>query len=604
MVRRTLVIALFALVVVALAVAPALAYEATASYVVDPHARLVEGSSQAVYVWSEAGAIKAARVDGGSVVGPYTVVAGIVAPGAWFAAGDGLNVTVVWKDGASVYVTRMDLSTPAGTAAYAPKVLCTDADAVTLRGAGATVTPAGVVADGDGGAYVWCAVSPTSTTQGVGDTLVNHVSATGSLAQAAPGSLTQGGTIAGMAAVGGGDALALLASPGRSQVAARRYAADLTAEWTRSPYLFPPSSVTSSEPICVIGGADAAVAWREGGKVKVQRFAEAGSPKFLSPPAVTMAGSVEVAADGAGGLYLVGPSGTGLVARHVLVSGLQASWDPSTLAGVGTTPLVYGLANNTAGDLFVVSGDGSAGAVLGVSLLTYLGSWSDVSPASAPESYSGVAPDGAGGAWAMGNGGNARLWRISNAADQLTFRPRAKLVQYGKSVTVSGYMTGAGGIPVGAATVNIGTESGDQLSVKTTAQTGADGFYSKTVKPAANATWSAEGTTDAEGVSIQVAPRVTMTLSHLKASTRLSEILSGSVSPNHKGKKVLVQKAVGKNWKTVASGRLDSRSRYRVTWYLPYKTATYQLRVVLPAHGDHAQGTSPTGTLRVKIRRG
>lgn len=239
-----------------------------------------------------------------------------------------------------------------------------------------------------------------------------------------------------------------------------------------------------------------------------------------------------------------------------------------------------------------------------MSLLAYTGSWTDIGPASAPESYSGVAPDGAGGAWAMGNGGNARLWRISSVADQLTFRPRAKLVQYGKSVRVSGYMRSAGGAPVGAGIVSIGTVSGDQFSVKTTAQTGADGFYSKTVKPTANATWSAEATTEAERVSIQVAPRVTMTLSHLKASTGLSEILSGSVSPNHKGKKVLVQKAVGKSWKTVASGRLDSRSGYRVTWYLPYKTATYKLRVVLPAHADHAQGTSPTGTLQVKITRG
>jgi hypothetical protein len=205
----------------------------------------------------------------------------------------------------------------------------------------------------------------------------------------------------------------------------------------------------------------------------------------------------------------------------------------------------------------------------------------------------------------MGNGGNAKLWRISSVADQLTFRPRAKLVQFGKSVTVSGYMTAGGGAPVGAGAVDIGTVSGDQLKVKTSVQTGADGFYSKTVKPTANATWSAEGITDADRASIQVAPRVTMTLSHLKASTRLSEILSGSVSPNHKGKKVLVQKRVTKTaWKTVASGRLDARSRYKVTWYLPFKTATYSLRVILPAHSDHAQGTSPTGTLRVKIRKG
>jgi hypothetical protein len=604
MVRRTLRIAVFIFVVLGLAAAPALAYEATDSYVVDQHARLVEGAGQPVYVWQEPGAIKAARIDGGSVAGPYTVVPAIVAPGDWYATGEGLHVSVVWKDGGSVWIAGADLSD--GSADYGPTLLCTDARAAELRGPGATVTPSGIVADGAGGAYVWCTLSPSSTSAGVGDSLVNHVTAAGVLAQLPAAAQPQaGGTVAGMAAAGGGDALALLASPGRSQVAARRYAADLTAEWTRSPYLFPPSSVPSSEPVGVVGGADSAVAWREGGKVKVQRFAEAGSPKFLSPPAVTMAGAVEVAADGAGGLYIVGPSGTGLVARHVLVSGLQASWDPSTLAGVGTAPLVYGLANNEAGDLFVVSGDGSAGATLGVSLLTFTGSWTDVGPASAPERYSGVAPDGAGGAWAMGNGGNARLWRISNLAEQLTFRPRAKLVQYGKSVTVSGYLTAAGGVPVGAGSVSIGTVSGGSLSATTTAPTDASGFYSKAVKPAANATWSAAGGgATADGVAIQVAPRVTMTLSHLKASTRLSEILSGSVSPNHRGKRVQVQKAVGKSWKTVACGRLDSRSRYRITWYLPYKTATYKLRVILPAHGDHAQGTSPTGTLRVKIRRG
>ncbi len=76
------------------------------------------------------------------------------------------------------------------------------------------------------------------------------------------------------------------------------------------------------------------------------------------------------------------------------------------------------------------------------------------------------------------------------------------------------------------------------------------------------------------------------------------------MAPNHRGKKVLVQKAVGRLWKTVASGRLDSRSRYRITWYLPYRTATYKLRTVIPAHADHAQGTSARATLRVVVRKG
>ena len=505
MLRRTLVITSLVVLALACAATPALAYEATASYVVDRHARLVAGSSQAVYMWSEAGGadLKAARVSPSTgEAGPYAVVTGIVAPGAWYAAGDGLNVTVVWKDGASVYVKRMDLSTPAGTGAYAPKVLCTDADAVALRGVGATVTPQGVVADGAGGAYVWCTVSPTSTAQSVGDTLLNHVSATGALAQPAPGPLTQGGTVAGMAAVGGGDALALLASPGRSHVAARRYAADLSVEWTRSPYLFAPPSAASSEPIGVLGGADAAIAWREGGKVKVQRFTEAGNPKFLSPPAVTMvaveADDIEVADDGSGGLYLVAPSGTGLVARHILVTGLQSVLEPQHVRrrrddAAGVRPREQrGPATSSSCPATATPAPHAA---------------CPCSPAWAPGPMSARrrlpsctralrrTERAAHGRW--GTASNARLWHISNVADQLTFRPRANLVKYGKSVTVSGYMTAAGGLPVGAGTVEIGTVSSDQLKRRTTAQTGADGFYSKTVKPTANAVWSARGNTAA-----------------------------------------------------------------------------------------------------------
>ena len=67
---------------------------------------------------------------------------------------------------------------------------------------------------------------------------------------------------------------------------------------------------------------------------------------------------------------------------------------------------------------------------------------------------------------------------------------------------------------------------------------------------------------------------------------------------------MLIQKAVGSGWRTVASGRLDSRSRYRVVWAVPFKTASYKLRVILPAHADHAEGDSPTASLKVVIRKG
>jgi hypothetical protein len=608
MVGRTLCVTLLVLAVLSCAAPGVLAYEATDSYAVDQHARLVDGTSQVAYAWSEPGAIKAARIVAGSVLGPYTLVTGVTALGDWCASGDGQNVTVIWKDASSVWATRVDLAT--GAAAYASTLLCSDAQAVALRGAGTTVTPSGVVADGQGGAYVWCTLDPASSAPGVGDSLVNHVSAAGALAQAAPGQPAANGTVAAMAAVGDGDVLALLQPPGRSRVAARRYGTDLSTRWTRSPYLFDPSTVSSSEAITVIGGADAAVAWREGATVKVQRFAEDGAVKFLSPPAVAMprvggGESVKIAGDGSGGFYVVGPSGDGISARHVLVSGLQASWDPSVLTGLGLSrPHVDALAGNRAGDLFAAYSDDASTADPGVALLTYAGPWSDVGPASAPERYAGAVPDGSGGAWVMGDGNDARLWHIANAASQLTCRPRVRIVQYPKSVTLSGYATAAGGSAIGGATVRVGTLDGDRFSSRVVTTTRADGFYSATVKPAANARWTARGDVFADLAAVQVAPRVTMSMSHLRASTRLGETFSGSVSPDHGGKKVQVQKAAGRSWKTVATGRLDSRSRYRVTWYVPYRTATYKLRTIVPAHADHAQGASPSGTLKVVVKKG
>jgi len=466
--------------------------------------------------------------------------------------------------------------------------------------------------DGAGGVYAWCTLSPTSTTQGVGDTLLNHISAAGVLAQPAPGPLAANGTIAALAADADGHAFALLGRPGRNGLAVQRYAQALTTDWAApiSVYgAFEQPSATQ-EPIGLIATPAVTVAWREGRTVRLQRYTADGLGWVLTS-AVTMTGDVKFTSDGSVGAYLVGSSPDGIVARHILGSersGAEAPWNPSTLSGLGLIqPHVDALTSNGAGDLFAAYSDGGTpSGAAGVALLTYTGTWSQVGPVPGPQSYSTAVPDGSGGAWVAGNGSGARLWRIAGATSQLTFRPRAKLLQYGKSVTLSGYLTAAGGVPLAAGTVvNIGTIGGDKLGVKTTAQTRADGFYSKTVKPATNAVWSAAaGGTAADNVAIQVAPKVSLALSHLKAGTRLSEIFSGSVSPNHKGKRVLVQKAVGKSWKTVASGKLDSRSRYRVTWYLPYKTATYKLRVILPEHGDHAQGTSPTGTLRVKIRRG
>ena len=195
---------------------------------------------------------------------------------------------------------------------------------------------------------------------------------------------------------------------------------------------------------------------------------------------------------------------------------------------------------------------------------------------------------------------------VSAEADTtITFDASATLVKYGGVVIVDGYLT-QGGEPLSGSPVTIrATRDGVTRDVGK-ATTDDEGFYKTTLTPRSNASWdaSAAGAVSAQLV-IQVAPKVSLALSHLKPrGTRLTEIFRGSVKPAHGGKKVLVQKAVGGSWKTVARGKLDRRSHYRIVWRLPYKTATYKLRTILPAHADHAQGTSTTAKLGVVIRKG
>jgi len=53
-----------------------------------------------------------------------------------------------------------------------------------------------------------------------------------------------------------------------------------------------------------------------------------------------------------------------------------------------------------------------------------------------------------------------------------------------------------------------------------------------------------------------------------------------------------------------ATGSLDGRSRYRVSWPLPLRSASYLFRTLLPAHADYAAGVSRSARLRVVLNAG
>ena len=450
--------------------------------------------------------------------------------------------------------------------------VCTDAAVASLPGAATAATLSGVAPDGVGGVYVWCDVTPTTGLPGVGDSLLNHVSAVGALATTDPGVPLAKGTIAGLDADDEGHAFVLLAPPGRNGLAVQRFSPAVTADagWSQpiSPYspLLPVPSATQ-QPVGITAGTGAVIAWREVGKIKLQRYPAGGGISWvISKPTVAMSGDVRFAGDGAGGFYLVGPATAGIVARHVLSTGVEAG--PASVLSVAglSQPRVGALTVNRAGDLFAGYGDQGVPASSGVGLMTCLGAWSPVGPQTLrPDLYSAAVPDGTGGAYLLGEGA---LWRLADGggAAEVTFRPRARLIKYGASVRVAGYVTQADSLPAAGVGVTV-TRNGAASAALTTQ---ADGFYDTLIAPKANATWSATAAGASAGeIVIRVMPKLTLALSHKTSSTRLIEILSGTVTPNHAGATVRIQKAVGSGWRTVASGRIDSRSRYRVTWSLP-----------------------------------
>lgn len=208
-----------------------------------------------------------------------------------------------------------------------------------------------------------------------------------------------------------------------------------------------------------------------------------------------------------------------------------------------------------------------------------------------------------GGARLVPGAGGAHL-ADTGTGTAITFRPSTTLLKYGKAVVVAGNLTD-GGEPLSASTVTLRETRGGVTRNGGTATTDDQGFYRTLVVPRFSASWGATAAGAASSPTvIRVMPKVTLALSHVMSGRRLTEIFRGTVRPAHAGRRMLVQRSTASGWRTVASGRLNRRSRYSIRWRLPYRTATYKLRAVLPAHGDHAAGASPTATVRVRIGKG
>ena len=100
--------------------------------------------------------------------------------------------------------------------------------------------------------------------------------------------------------------------------------------------------------------------------------------------------------------------------------------------------------------------------------------------------------------------------------------------------------------------------------------------------------------------SVTVAARVNALPSASRIRLGQSVTVRGAVAPAHPvGTAVRLQRYSGGAWRTVASGRLTTTTSYRVTWRPP-AAGSPLVRVVLPAHSDHATGVSARWTQRVE----
>ncbi len=194
------------------------------------------------------------------------------------------------------------------------------------------------------------------------------------------------------------------------------------------------------------------------------------------------------------------------------------------------------------------------------------------------------------------------------AANATTFATPGQVV-YGNSATVSGELRDVttdeaiGGAEVVLQSRAPGTTTwtdGD------TATTDADGNYTYTVTPERNTQYrvvfigdATHASTRSNAVRIDVATRVTLTISDQTVKKGTTVLFTGLVSPDHRGQTVQVQRQrANHTWETMKVATLNNDSIYTFRWKADKKGMALW-RVVKPADSDHVKGVSRQASVKV-----
>jgi hypothetical protein len=206
---------------------------------------------------------------------------------------------------------------------------------------------------------------------------------------------------------------------------------------------------------------------------------------------------------------------------------------------------------------------------------------------------------------ALNQWGSSGLTGKGFAGSAITAKASASTILFGQKVTLSGVLTTGGKALKNTQVVIYARKAGTaKYVVVARVLTNTKGAYTWTAKPAVNTQyWIHYVGGPRMGVvsavkAVTVRTIVTSKLSRTTVARGGAVTISGSVTPKHARQNVLVQRLVGKVWKTVATVKLSSTSSY--AYKLPTSArGTFTYRVVKTADVDHGAGFSRPLNLKV-----
>jgi hypothetical protein len=202
--------------------------------------------------------------------------------------------------------------------------------------------------------------------------------------------------------------------------------------------------------------------------------------------------------------------------------------------------------------------------------------------------------------------GNVSLPASLTTTQSATTLSVASTVRYGSTVRASGVLSGSGkalsGRTVSLFAQRVGTTTWSKVTSTTTSSTGTFAF---SAKPTVNMRYrvgyagaGAIGGSYSPVRTVTVTPVTTISASRTSLYLGDTVTLNTTVSPNHAGRQVALQRWSGTSWVTLTWRTLSSTSAASAT-IKPSARGYNSYRWYLPAHTDH--GSSVSSTLPVRV---